>query len=109
MRTSKRLRVRATTGVSPSAYGGNVYIQVTAVDAPRALASERLLSAATHRAAAMVEERILEQSTCAVCVDENDGRIHLEFAESAGQAEQDAARSVLDAVAGAINRSQGAK
>ena len=101
---AKRIRLQATTGIAPSAYGKNVYLRVEVPEATRSLASERLLAAATFRAAAAIEERMLEQSSCAVSVDEHEGRIHLEFATSATPAEEQAARVVLDAVAGEINR-----
>ena len=99
----KRLRLNATTGVAPSAYGSNVYLRLHS-EHDRSLSSERLFAAATLRAAAAIEEQMLEQSTCAICVDEHEGRIHLEFGSDASQAEQDAGRAVLDAVAGSINR-----
>lgn len=96
--------IHATTGIADAAYGENVYLQLHAPDAPRRLATERHIAAATYRAAAVVEEGILEISGCAICVEAHAGRIHLEFAERASQAEQDACRAVLDTVAGEINR-----
>ncbi|MBS2031950.1 MAG: hypothetical protein JST54_28895 [Deltaproteobacteria bacterium] len=102
---AKRIAVHATTGTARSEYGENVYLQVHIPDdASRSLATERLLAAATYRAAAEVEEGIGDRSTCAVCVEAHEGRIHLEFASRASQAEQDTSRAVLDAVAGEINR-----
>ena len=99
-----RLVVHATTGVAPSEYGGNLYLQLRAPDAARSLVNERLLAAATYRAAATVEERIGEASTCAVCVDATEGRIHLEFAERAPLAELERARGVLEAVMAVVNQ-----
>jgi hypothetical protein len=105
MATSRRLRVRATTGVASSAYGGNLYLQLGAVSAGRNLLSERLLSAATYRAAAAVEEQIGNKSNCAVCVDALEGRIHLEFCDGTPRTEQDAAEAVLRSLVEKINRS----
>ena len=84
-------------------YGGNLFLQVRAPDASRSLVSERLLAAATYRAAAEVEERIGEGSTCAVCVEALEGRLHLEFADRATAAEQQRARAALEDVARSIN------
>lgn len=100
--TKPAYRIQATTGIAERAYGENIYLALHAPDAPRTLATERHLAAATYRAAAAIEERILDQSTCAVCVE--TGRIHLEFGERASQAEQDRARAVLDQVASEINQ-----
>ena len=99
-----KLKVHATTGVADAAYGGNVYLKLHAPDAPRSLLTERLLAAATYRAAAAVEEGIGEASTCAVCVEAHEGRIHLEFSTKSTPAEEQRARAVLDDVAGEINQ-----
>ena len=105
MPSKKQLvRIYATTGVAESAYGGNIYLKLRAADTPRTLAAERLLAAATYRAAADIEERIGAASTCAVCVEAHDGRIHLEFATDATAAEQQAARAVFDTIASVINQ-----
>jgi bacterioferritin-associated ferredoxin len=104
MATSKRLRVRATTGVAPSAYGGNIYLRIHAPGAARTLESERFLAAATYRVAAEVEERIGAASTCAVCVDAHEGLIHFEFATSSTPAEEQCVRAVLDAITALTNR-----
>ena len=103
---TKRGEIWATAGITESEYGTqNPCLRLETDDgSPEFPERGRRLTAASYRAAAAIEERLDGVSACAVCVDARNGRIHLEFSERASQAEQDAARAVLDAVAGGLNR-----
>jgi hypothetical protein len=91
-------KLHATTGIATKAYGENPFLKLHAPDA-----DHRVRAAATYRAAAMLEEAMAAKSTCAICVEAQDGYIHLEFSERASQAEQSGAQTVLETVAAAIN------
>lgn len=98
---TKRIEAWATTGTEASEYGSELPVLRIATE-PHA--TTRQIAAATYRAAAAIEERLNRVSTCAVCVDPDLGRVHLEFAARIPPREQLAARAVLDQVAGEINR-----